>query len=168
MSDASPPQTGAAGPQVDESAVLSCRDVDTEALERVLGEHGVRVVWVPDGEEIPASYWGDREAGIRGKRLFLRADTPVHSALHEGCHVICAAADGRTELDTDAGGEQLEEDAVCYLQIVLAERVPGFGRERACADMDAWGYSFRLGSAGEWFRADAEDARAWLVERGVL
>jgi len=34
--------------------------------------------------------------------------------------------------------------------------------------MDAWGYSFRLGSAGAWFARDAEDARAWLVDQGIL
>ena len=36
------------------------------------------------------------------------------------------------------------------------------------ADMDAWGYSFRLGSTRAWFERDAEDARAWLVEHGLL
>jgi len=34
--------------------------------------------------------------------------------------------------------------------------------------MDAWGYTFRLGSAAEWFVRDADDARDWLIERGVL
>ncbi len=28
--------------------------------------------------------------------------------------------------------------------------------------MDAWGYSFRLGSTRAWFEGDAQDARAWL------
>ena len=36
------------------------------------------------------------------------------------------------------------------------------------ADMDAWGYTYRLGSTRAWFEGDAEDARAWLVERGLL
>jgi len=39
---------------------------------------------------------------------------------------------------------------------------------RVMADMDAWGYTFRLGSARAWFEHDAEDARAWLVARGLL
>jgi hypothetical protein len=34
--------------------------------------------------------------------------------------------------------------------------------------MDAWGYSFRLGSARAWFEQDAEDARAFLEARGLL
>jgi len=33
--------------------------------------------------------------------------------------------------------------------------------------MDAWGYSFRLGSARRWFFEDADDARGWLVRRGL-
>jgi hypothetical protein len=36
------------------------------------------------------------------------------------------------------------------------------------ADMDAWGYSFRLGSTRAWFEGDAEDAREWLEQRGLL
>jgi len=35
-------------------------------------------------------------------------------------------------------------------------------------DMDAWGYTFRLGSTRAWFERDAEDARAWLAARGLL
>jgi hypothetical protein len=35
-------------------------------------------------------------------------------------------------------------------------------------DMDAWGYSFRLGSARAWFERDADDARTFLRERGLL
>jgi hypothetical protein len=37
-----------------------------------------------------------------------------------------------------------------------------------CRDMDEWGYSFRLGSAGAWFAEDAEDACAWLIRHGLL
>jgi hypothetical protein len=59
---------------------------------------------------------------------------------------------------TDATDSVAEEDATCYLQIVLADALPGVGRERLMADMDAWGYTFRLGSARAWFEQDAEDA----------
>ena len=34
--------------------------------------------------------------------------------------------------------------------------------------MDAWGYSFRLGTARAWFEQDAEDARDWLQSRGLV
>ena len=71
-------------------------------------------------------------------------------------------------MTTDAGGDVAEENAVCYLQVLLADEIPGFGRDRMFADMDAWGYSFRLGSARAWFEQDAEDARAWLFDQGLI
>jgi hypothetical protein len=77
-------------------------------------------------------------------------------------------AERRPNVHTDASDSQQEEDATCALQILLADSLPGVGRERLMADMDAWGYSFRLGSARAWFEDDAEDARAWLSERGLL
>ena len=35
-------------------------------------------------------------------------------------------------------------------------------------DMDAWGYSFRLGSTRDWFESDAEDAREFLMNHGLM
>ena len=70
--------------------------------------------------------------------------------------------------DRDAGGDDLEEAAVCYLQIVLADEIDGVGRERLMRDMDAWGYSFRLGSTRAWFQEDAEDAAGWLQQHGLI
>jgi hypothetical protein len=154
----------AAGPD----SVLRCRDLPAGALAALLGRFGLALRALGEGEPIPGSYWGAPEAGIRGDLVFVRPDTPVHSALHEACHLICAGPGRRAAIDTDAGGDFAEEDAVCYLQIVLAGELPGVGRARMTADMDAWGYTFRLGSAGAWFAGDAEDARAWLVARGLL
>jgi hypothetical protein len=74
----------------------------------------------------------------------------------------------RAAVHTDATDSIEEEDATCYLQIVLADALPGVGRLRLMADMDAWGYSFRLGSTRAWFEQDAENARRWLVEHGLL
>jgi hypothetical protein len=74
----------------------------------------------------------------------------------------------RAGVHTDATDSVAEEDATCYLQILLADALPGVGRERLMQDMDAWGYSFRLGSARAWFLQDAEDARIWLSQRGLL
>ena len=136
------------------------------ALETLLAPYGL-VIEAASGE-IPGSYWGESEAGLIANRLILRPDTPVHSALHEACHWICADSGRRASVHTDAGGDDLEECAVCYLQILLAQRLPGYSGERMLADMDAWGYSFRLGSARAWFERDAEDARAWLAEHGLL
>ena len=76
--------------------------------------------------------------------------------------------DRRAGLDTDAGGDYEEENGVCYLQILLADEIPGFGRDRMMRDMDAWGYTFRLGSARAWFDGDSEDALAWLRHHGIL
>jgi hypothetical protein len=57
---------------------------------------------------------------------------------------------------------------VCYLQIVLAQELPDVGSGRMQRDMDRWGYTFRLGSTREWFEHDADDARAFLVERNII
>jgi hypothetical protein len=74
----------------------------------------------------------------------------------------------RAVLVKDAGGDDDEECAVCYLQIVLAAELPGFGRDRALADMDGWGYSFREGSARAWLDGDARFARAWLRHHELI
>lgn len=126
------------------------------------------VEFVPEGARIPGSHWGEPEAGLIGNRLYVRADTPVHSALHEACHFICMDDARRAELHTDAGGEVAEENAVCYLQVLLADHLPGMGRSRMFADMDAWGYSFRLGSSRAWFMHDAADAHAWLIKHQLI
>lgn len=138
------------------------------ALETLLARFGLELVTVPDEATIPASYWGDPEAGLAGLRVFARGDTPVHSVLHEACHVICMDRERRSRLERDAGGDDAEEAAVCYLQLVLADELPGVGRERLMRDMDAWGYSFRLGSTRAWFEHDADDARCWLLGQGLI
>lgn len=147
--------------------MVLCRDVPPKSLSELLSRFGLTLVEVPEGEPIPGTFWGEPEAGIRDDRVYVRPDTPVHSALHEAGHLICGRAAGRTGVDTDAGGTFAEEDAVCYLQILLAETLPGMGRERMMADMDAWGYTFRLGSTRAWFEEDSDVAREWLESYGV-
>lgn len=158
--------TSAANPSAPE--VLSLADTGFEPLRRLLAPYGLELIEVAAGQPIPGSFWGEPEAGLIRSGLYVRADTPVHSALHEACHWICMDDERRQVLDRDAGGDIPEENAVCYLQILLADAIPGMGRARMCADMDAWGYTFRLGSAAAWFEHDAEDARAWLEERGLM
>jgi hypothetical protein len=68
----------------------------------------------------------------------------------------------------DAGGDYDEENAVCYLQILLADHIEQFGRSRMFEDMDRWGYTFRLGSAQTWFEGDADDALAWLSQKNLI
>ena len=46
--------------------------------------------------------------------------------------------------------------------------LPGVARTQIYADMDQWGYSFRLGNTAAWFEQDAADARSWLLEYGVI
>jgi hypothetical protein len=147
--------------------VMLCAEAGFPALQRLLTALGLRLVEVPLSQPIPHSYWGAPEAGLLGAAVHARPDTPVHSLLHEASHALCMGSERRAALDTDAGGDFAEEDAVLYLQVLLASAVPGCGAERMCADMDAWGYTFRLGSAANWFREDAAEAREWLVARGV-
>ena len=134
----------------------------------LLDRYGLELRLVGDGEALPGSYWGDSEAGLRGRQIFARRDTPVHSVLHETCHYVCMTPERRVGIDTDAGGDYAEESGVCYLQILLADYVPRFGRDRMMADMDVWGYTFRLGAARAWFEADAQDARKWLIDRQLI
>jgi len=141
---------------------------DRLALALLLQRFGLELVLVAQQEDIPGSYWGEREAGLIADRLYARLDTPVHSVLHETSHYVCMTPERRAGLERDAGGDDLEESAVCYLQILLADELPRLGRERLCADMDAWGYSFRLGSVRAWFETDAADARDWLRGHALI
>ena len=148
--------------------VATVADVGIDGPAALLTRFGLDLRKVDDGETIPGSYWGEPEAGLIGTSVYVRDDTPVHSLLHETCHIICMDSDRRESLHRDAGGDDLEESAVCYLQILLADELDGVGRDRIMRDMDAWGYSFRLGTTGRWFAEDADDARRWLVDAGLL
>jgi hypothetical protein len=148
--------------------VLRLSGIDRVSLALVLSRYGLTLSLIAPEEIIPGSYWGESEAGLQGDRLYARLDTPVHSVLHEASHYICMTPERRSGLDRDAGGDDPEECGVCYLQVLLAEELPGVGSQRLMSDMDAWGYSFRLGSTRAWFDSDAEDARAWLINRGVI
>ncbi len=143
-------------------------DLAAGAAASLLQRFDLALHLVSDQSAIPGSFWGDEEAGVRGQVVYVRADTPVHSLLHESCHVICMDQRRRAALDRDAGGNDLEESAVCYLQILLADFLQGVGRNRLMADMDVWGYSFRLGKTQDWFAHDADDARRWLIEHDLI
>jgi len=153
---------------VTDDKIMQISDVNTDVINQLLGRYGLVAECVPDAAPITASFWGEPEAGIVGRQVFVRGDTPVHSLLHEVCHIICMSAERRDSLYRDAGGNDLEESAVCYLQVVLADSMTGVGRARLMQDMDRWGYSFRLGSTAYWFADDADDARAWLIDEGLL
>ena len=148
--------------------MLFVSEVSRAALDQLLLRYDLELIQQPAGAAISGSFWGDSEAGIIGHTVFVRADTPIHSFLHETCHVICMTADRRSGLDRDAGGDDLEESAVCYMQVVLADHLDGVGRDRLMLDMDAWGYSFLLGNTRDWFQNDAEDAVEFLMNHGLL
>lgn len=148
--------------------MLRLKSIDRLALARLLAGFGVDLRLVAPEQDIPGSYWGDSEAGLSGKVLYARLDTPVHSVLHEIGHYICMAPERRSGLLRDAGGTDDEECAVCYLQLCLAEALEGVGRNRLMQDMDDWGYSFRLGSTARWLSEDAASARAWLLDAGLI
>lgn len=142
--------------------------MDADAVARLLGRYGLGMQVLAETAPIPGSYWGESEAGLQGDTLFARPDTPLHSILHESAHYICMSPERRARLDRDAGGDDAEESAVCYLQVLLIEALPGVSRAAIFTDMDDWGYSFRLGSTAAWFAQDAEDAHAWLTHAGII
>lgn len=148
--------------------VTSVSAVGIDRLQALLAEFSLRVEPIGLDQPIPGSFWGDAEAGLKGDTLIVRSDTPLHSALHEAGHYVCMSGKRRAVLDTDAGGTYAEENAVCYWQIMACDRLAGISRTDMCRDMDAWGYTFRLGSAAAWFERDAEDAHDFLVRHGLL
>jgi hypothetical protein len=150
-----------------ESGVMRVASLPSGAADTLLSRYGLRLHRVDDGAPIPGSYWGEPEAGVIADNVYVRGDTPVHSMLHEACHLIVLPPERRAQVHTDATDSVIEEDATCCLQIILADELPGIGRARLMADMDAWGYTYRLGSTQAWFEQDADDARAFLRERGL-
>lgn len=149
-------------------AVMRVCDIELRELATLVAAYQMKLCVVDADAAIPGSYWGETEAGLVGRNLFAQHQTPVHSVLHEGAHYICMDSSRRATLHTDANGDHAEENAVCYLQILLADRLPGYDRARMIQDMDSWGYTFRLGGALAWFEQDAQDAREWLINAGVI
>ena len=149
-------------------AVLTLADTGFGDAAALLARFGLALHRVADAAPIPGSYWGDAEAGIIGSDVYARADTPVHSLLHEAGHLIVLPPERRAGVHTDATDSVPEEDAVCVLQGLLGDALPGVGRARVWADMDAWGYTFRLGSARAYVEHDAGEAWRWLREHGLV
>jgi hypothetical protein len=150
------------------SDVLCMCDLARPAVTDLLQRFAITLEWLQETAQVKGSFWGAPEAGIIRSTVYVRPDTPVHSFLHETCHIICMAPDIRAVHTGDAASDDLEEAAVCYLQILLADQLPAVGRDRLMADMDAWGYSFRLGNTRRWFENDAEDAKNWLLQHHLI
>ena len=148
--------------------VLTLADISLAEVASLLTRYDLQLDIVDDNAPIPGSYWGEPEAGIIGNVLYARADTPVHSLLHEAAHLIVLKPARRASVHTDATDSIEEEDAVCVLQSLLGEALDGVGAKRILADMDAWGYTFRLGSASAYVQHDAQSAWQWLLEHQLV
>lgn len=143
-------------------------DIPFMQAAQLLARYGLTLKLVADGADIPGSYWGETEAGIIGTDVFVRNDTPVHSMMHEAGHLIVLPASMRARVHTDATDSIEEENAVCLLQVLIGAELDGVTRDDMFNDMDAWGYTFRLGSTKAYFEGDADDAWAWLAARGLV
>ena len=148
--------------------MLTLADIGFDAPRSLLARYRLELVQVEENALIPGSFWGECEAGVIGNQVYARNDTPVHSLLHEACHLIVLPEEKRAEVHTDATDSIAEENAVCILQALLGDELPGVGRDRIWADMDEWGYTFRLGSAKAYFENDAADAFAFLTVLGLI
>lgn len=150
------------------SNVLTLADIAFADVASLLARYDLHLQLVDGNAPIPGCYWGEPEAGIVGNIVYARTDTPLHSLLHEAAHLIVLEPARRASVHTDATDSIEEEDAVCVLQSLLGDVLPGVGSARILADMDAWGYTFRLGSARAYVERDAESAWEWLMSRGVV
>lgn len=148
--------------------VLRLGDIDHTEVSNLLQRYNLTLNLTQDNTDIPGSFWGDEEAGLISNQVYARSDTPVHSLLHESCHYICMDQPRRQALHTNAGGTADEENAVCYLQILLSKELSFMGATRMMTDMDCWGYSFRLGSCSAWYENDTSDEVEWLLKHNLI
>lgn len=148
--------------------MLRVKHCDLTAIQALLTRFQLQLKITAPDINIPGSFWGEDEAGLIKNTLYVNPNTPIHSLLHESCHFICMDESRRKSLDTNAGGDYDEENAVCYLQIILSQEIKEMGTARMFKDMDEWGYTFRLGSAQKWFENDADDARQWLQQQHII
>jgi len=144
------------------------KNLNPNSIQQLLGHYGMQVGCINTEEDIPHSFWGAPEAGRVKNRLYIRGDTPIHSILHETCHYVCMPTEQRALTLVDAKGSTMEENATCFLQILIADHIEGYSRSKLMQDMDDWGYSFRLGSTKAWFTEDAQDAQQWLMSESII
>jgi hypothetical protein len=148
--------------------MLLMSDIGFDSPRELLARYRLELIQVINDDIIPGSFWGECEAGVIGSAVYARHDTPVHSLLHEAGHLIVLPEEQRQHIHTDASDSVAEEDAVCVLQAILGDELPGLSRAQIFEDMDDWGYTFRLGSAKAYFEQDAQSAFSLLQERGLI
>ncbi|MDW3095430.1 MAG: hypothetical protein R8G33_07155 [Gammaproteobacteria bacterium] len=146
----------------------SLKNIQASTLRPLFDRYRLTLEEVGRDEDIPYSFWGTPEAGRLQSTLYARQDTPIHSLLHEACHFICMLPNQRSNNSYDAGGSAIEENACCFLQIILSDYILGFSKAIHMHDMNTWGYNFRLGSTARWFYVDSSDASEWLMRQNII
>ena len=79
-------------------AVLVLADGYLAPVGALLARHGLAMRCVAGDAPIPGSYHGAPEAGVVGHDVWVRADTPLHSVLHEASHSVCMTPERRAEI----------------------------------------------------------------------
>ena len=94
--------------------MLLISDLSFDSVAVLLGKYKLSIELIPGDQTINGSFWGEPEAGVVGNRVFVRGDTPVHSLLHETCHIVCMTPERRQKLKGDAGGDDLvKQGMIC-------------------------------------------------------
>ena len=86
--------------------MLLISDLSFDSVAALLGRYGLSVELIPNEQTINGSYWGEPEAGLMGDRVFVRSNTPVHSVLHETCHIVCMSPQRRLSFAGPAGNSK--------------------------------------------------------------
>ena len=89
--------------------MLLISDLSLNSIAALLGKFKLSVDLMPDDATINGSYWGEPEAGIVGNRVLVRRDTPVHSLLHETCHIVCMTPERRQRFKGDGNAEEIQD-----------------------------------------------------------
>ena len=139
-----------------------------DAVAALLAGWGLELGVVADGAPIPFSYHGEPEAGLEERRVWVRADTPLHSVLHEACHALCMDGARRGALARDAGGDFRRGKRRLLPADPARRPAARRGRGAAARGHGSLGAT-RSGSARarRWFESEADDARRWLVQHGL-
>ena len=120
--------------------VLRVGEVADASVVGLSRKFGVELRQFDAGEMLPGSYWGESEAGLRANVLSVRADTPLHSLLHELSHYVCMTPERRAGLDRDAGGddeEDLRDISFDEAQLLAKEREQEILRAALARDLVA-------------------------------
>ena len=102
-----------------EPEVLRLRDVAGCDVVALLARYGLRFERVADGAPIPGSFWGESEAGLISSTVFARDDTPLHSLLHEACHLIVIPPEMSWRGDRKASGLVFDENVKCCMPLLV-------------------------------------------------